>query len=181
MASSSELDLVRRLGEDDPTALEDAYSLFAARCNAVAYRILQDHARAEDAVQEAFLSLWRHRKGLVVRTAGLAPWLVVVTRNAALATVRSESRRTARENRTGADERAVDPAEIATSNTMATQVRTALRELPEEQQKVIELAYYRFMTMAQIAERTGSPIGTVKRRAQLALQRLARTMRTQDQ
>ena len=92
-------ELIQQLAADEPTALERAYQLYGARCNAIAYRILQDDDSARDALQEAFLSLWRHRHGLVIRTGGLAPWLTVVTRNAALGILRSATSRAQRESR----------------------------------------------------------------------------------
>ncbi len=182
MASSEELDLVRRLHSDDPRALEDAYARFAARCNAVAYRVLADQDRARDAVQEAFLALWRHRHGLVMRSAGIGPWLTVVTRNAAIGMLRAASARARREEHAqeaapGND--AADPAELVVADADAGAVRSALGALPAEQRTVIELAYFKFMSMAQIAQRTATPLGTVKRRAQLALRQLSRLMSEQ--
>lgn len=181
MASSGEAGLVARLTADDPTALEEAYRLLARRCKAVAYRVLQDDARAEDAVQEAFLALWLHRKGLVVRTAGISPWLVTVTRNAALAALRSDQRRGRREERVFEQDipASPEPFDTVSAKAASTQVRAALDGLPEEQRNVIALAYYKFKTMREIAEQTGAPLGTVKRRAQLGLQRLARVLRPQ--
>lgn len=171
-------DLVRRLSADEPAALEQAYELFGGRCNAVASRVLRNDEAARDAVQEAFLSLWRHRHGLVVRTGGLWPWLSVVTRNAAIGILRSEAWRARREERFEEDRPTVatDPLELATAHGEATRLRSALRSLPPEQQSVLELAYFRFLTMAQIAERTATPVGTVKRRAQLALRQLSRLL-----
>ncbi len=182
MESPDKTDLVRRLIADDPSALEDAYQLHSARCNGIAYRVLHDDEAARDAVQEAFLALWRHRHGLVVRTAGLAPWLSVVTRNAAIGMLRRDVWRAAREVRTQSHEltrTAPDPAEAVTSRVDAQRLRSALHELPSEQQTVVELAYFQFMTMAQIAERTETPLGTVKRRSQMALRQLGRLMREQ--
>src|SRR5579864_8401535 len=101
MASSDQADLIKRLVADDASALEEVYKLNVGRCNAIAYRILHDDESARDAVQEAFLSLWRHRHGLVVRTAGLSPWLAVVVRNAAIGILRRETWRTQREERAG--------------------------------------------------------------------------------
>jgi len=182
MASPTALELIRRLHDDDPVALEDAYALHAARCNAIAYRVLADDDRARDAVQEAFLALWRHRHGLVVRTAGIGPWLSVVTRNAAIAMLRSAGARARREDRVQAADAsttASDPADLVVSGVVADALRAALAMLPAEQQAVINLAYFRFMTMAQIAQRTGTPLGTVKRRAQLALRHLGHIMSEQ--
>lgn len=171
-------DLVRRLGADEPAALERAHALYAARCNAIAYRILRDDAAAQDAVQEAFLSLWRHRHGLVVRTGGLLPWLSVVTRNAAIGILRSDSWRARREEKFNNASAGTepDPLERAAASSDAARLHSALRTLPPEQKNVVELAYFRYLTMAQIAERTATPVGTVKRRAQLALRHLSRLL-----
>jgi RNA polymerase sigma-70 factor (ECF subfamily) len=172
-------DIVRRLAADDATALEEAYQRYAPRCKGVAFRLLRDDTRAEDAVQEAFLALWRHRQGLVVRTGGISPWLYTVTRNAALAIMRAESRRAVREERSGVDDQAPDPLTDIVSAEDARGVRAALAELPPEQRTVISYAYFGAMTFPQIATRTGAPLGTVKRRAQLGLSRLARALRPQ--
>jgi RNA polymerase sigma factor (sigma-70 family) len=174
--------LIARLVADDESALEDAYRLYAARCNAVAYRVLRDDDAARDAVQEAFLALWRHRHGLVVRTAGLAPWLLVVVRNAAIGMLRRASTRQSREERSQPDTTsaaAPDPAEVVTAQADAEHLRGALSTLPAEQRAAVELAYFSFMTMAQIAQRTEAPLGTVKRRIQLGLRQLGRTMSEQ--
>ena len=180
--SADHSDLVVRLRAGDPAALEDAYKLHAARCNAIAYRVLGDDDAARDAVQEAFLSLWRHRHGLVVRTSGVYPWLAVVTRNAAIGQLRSMSARTRREERayaSGDPASAPDPADLVVSSGSAVELRSALAALPEEQKTVIVQAYFQFRTMAQIAEGTETPLGTVKRRAQLALRNLSRILSEQ--
>jgi len=174
----TESDLIRRLTAGDQTALEEAFRLYGARCNAVALRILHDAARAEDAVQEAFLTLWRRRSGLVVRTAGVAPWLVVVTRNAALEAWRRDARRSAREERAASEtaDLAVDTAAGVLAEEAAAQVREALKTLPPEQRQVIDASYFKHRTLAQISQETSTPLGTVKSRARLALARLARVL-----
>jgi RNA polymerase sigma-70 factor, ECF subfamily len=169
--------VVTRLRAGDPTALAAAYDHYAARCRGVAYRVLRDDSLAEDAVQEAFAALWRRRDGMTVRAAGLAPWLVVVTRNAALTLLRADTRRRLREERELAEtagEHGRDPSDQITADETAASVVHALEELPQEQRDVIRLAYFERLTLVQVAERTGAPLGTVKRRAQMALKRLAR-------
>ncbi len=171
--------VITRLRAGDPTALADAYERHSALCRGVAYRVLRDDALAEDAVQDAFAALWRRRDGMTVRTAGLSPWLVVVTRNAALSLLRADTRRRLREDREFAAtpaEHGRDPSDVVTADEAAAAVVAALDELPNEQRDVIRLAYFDRLTLAQVAERTGAPLGTVKRRAQMALQRLARLM-----
>jgi RNA polymerase sigma-70 factor (ECF subfamily) len=178
MTTSSEVELVRRLGAGDAAALEAVYRAYAPRCNAIAYRVLKEHGAAQDAVQEAFFSLWRHREGLVVRSAGIGPWLTVVTRNAALAILRSGRARAAREDRVQTVDatRGEDPSRIATERDEASAVRGALAQLPDATRMVVELAYFRFMTLAQIAQATETPLGTVKYRAQSGLRKLAQLL-----
>lgn len=176
MVDSGESTIVR-LRAGDPSALAEAYDRHAARCRGVAYRVLRDDVLAEDAVQEAFAALWRRRDGMTVRAAGLAPWLVVVTRNAALTLLRADTRRRLREERdlaTTPVETGLDPSDSVAADETAASVRAALDDLPQEQRDVIRLAYFDRLTLAQVAERTGAPLGTVKRRSQMALQRLAR-------
>lgn len=176
MQASSDADIVRRIAQGDASALEDAYHAYAPRCRAVAYRVLSDDALAHDAVQEAFLSLWRHRDGLVLRAAGVAPWLIVVARNAAINIARSATRRAMREAASAPQERIDDPTETVFAKLDAGALRDAIAQLPEEQRNVIRLAYFQGDTLREVAERTGAPLGTVKRRAQLALARLARML-----
>ncbi|HLJ82765.1 MAG TPA: RNA polymerase sigma factor [Candidatus Eremiobacteraceae bacterium] len=173
-------ELAARLARGDQDALAESYERYSGRCRDVAFRVLHDDALAEDAVQEAFASLWRRREGLVVRSAGIAPWLIVVTRNAALTLLRADTRRRLREDREAVDSTSIsgepDPSVIVSSDDAAAQVRAALDGLPPEQRDVIRLAYFERLTLAQIAERSGAPLGTVKRRAQLALARLAKIL-----
>lgn len=176
MTASVDADLVSRLASDDQSALDEAYRAYSSRCKAVAMRTLADEALAQDAVQEAFLSLWHHRAGLVVRAAGIGPWLVVVARNAALNIARTATRRARREAAHAPVEHAPDPTAIAAANAEAAGLRDAIDRLPDEQRAVIELAYFGGATLREVAARTGAPLGTVKRRAQLALARLARTL-----
>lgn len=178
MASSGDAELARRLSAGDAAALEAAYSAYASRCNAIAYRILKDYGAAQDAVQEAFFSLWRTREGLVVRSAGIGPWLTVVTRNAALSILRRGRARATREDRlenfaSASAAVAADPEQIVLGHDEAGTVRDALAQLPSELRTVIELAYFRYLTMAQIAQATETPLGTVKHRAQRGLRKLA--------
>ena len=183
MERTDDAHIVRRLAEGDPAALEETYRAHAARCHAVALRVLQDDDLARDAVQEAFLSLWRHRGGLVVRSAGAGPWLVVVTRNAALNLARARKRQAEREAATAVSDTAQTAsasasaaADIAISNAEASGLRSALLGLPEEQRAVLAMSYFEGKTLVQIADTTSTPLGTVKRRAQLALAKLARAL-----
>jgi RNA polymerase sigma factor (sigma-70 family) len=116
----------------------------------------------------------------VVKTAGLLPWLIVVTRNAAIGIVRSEAWRTRREERAKrilTEQTVSDPADVVLRQREASGLHRALHALPREQKTAVELAYFHFLTMAQIAEQTATPIGTVKRRVQIALRQLGKLLR----
>lgn len=176
MTGSADADLIARLAVDDQSALDEAYKAYSNRCKAVAMRTLSDDGLAQDAVQEAFLSLWHHRAGLVVRAAGIGPWLVVVTRNAALNISRTGRRRQAREIAHAPLDATPDPTDIAVAHVEAAVLHDAISRLPDEQRAVIRLAYFDGATLLEVAARTGAPLGTVKRRAQLALARLAQTL-----
>ena len=179
MAAADEPGLVARLNAGDPAALEDAFRIYGARCAAIAGRILRDTVRAEDAVQEAFLSLWRRRGGLTVRTAGIGPWLSVVTRNAALETLRRDTRRAQREIRAAEPDAPIDPQVVAGAQFEAQRVRAAIAELPPEQRSIVESSYFGFHTLAQIAAESDTPLGTVKTRMRAALSKLARVLEPQ--
>ncbi|MDQ6781438.1 MAG: sigma-70 family RNA polymerase sigma factor, partial [Candidatus Eremiobacteraeota bacterium] len=104
-----------------------------------------------------------------------APWLSVVARNAALTMLRKQAARARHETFDEARDPValdMDPAEVAATGQTADTLRQALQRLPIEQQNVVQLAYFHFLTLSQIAKRTQTPLGTVKRRAQRALQQL---------
>lgn len=165
--------LVARLRDRDPEALRDAYDAHGPLVHATALRLVSDHQLAEECTQDVFMTLWRSADTIDPTRARLTTWLYVVARNRAITLSR---RRNARPALPFADVpdvgSAPDPADIAERGETARVVVDALAELPDEQRQVVSLAFFAGLSHGEIADRLGVPLGTVKGRARLALDRL---------
>jgi RNA polymerase sigma-70 factor (ECF subfamily) len=164
-------DLIARVGEGDSGAFEVLYRRYSRPVFALALRRLGDRGRAEDAVQETFASIWRSAGSYRRERGPGAPWLYAVARNAivdrrrALGPIPAEP----------VDEASSDagPDERAETSWTAWRIHRALAELPEQERKLIELAYWGGLSQSEIADFVGIPLGTVKTRTRSALSRLA--------
>jgi RNA polymerase sigma-70 factor, ECF subfamily len=170
--------LIQRIAEGDETslaALHDRYRLFAYT---LAVRVLGDAARAEDVVQDAFLAVWRRGATYSGDRGSVRTWLATIVRNRAIDLVRSRRERMARPDRDDTEclQAVVDPApgvvEAVVSAMERDAVRSAIGELPEEQRHAIGLAFFRGLSHSEISAQTGVPLGTVKSRIRLGIQRL---------
>jgi RNA polymerase sigma-70 factor (ECF subfamily) len=146
------------------TELFDQYS---SMVYSVALRVLKDPGQAEDVMQEIFFQVWRNPDAFVSGRGSLGAWLAVMARNRAIDALR---------RRRPTD--SVDDVVLASSldlgsdverNRMMEKVRGVLKELPAEQQKSVEMAFFEGLTHSEIAARTGDPLGTVKTRIRSAL------------
>lgn len=169
--------LIARLRARDPDALRDAYAQHGSIVFGAAVRILGDHQLAEECTQDVFMTLWKNADAVDTGRARLTTWLFVVARNRAITLDRS---RRARPSTPVADVPepgvAPDPAELAAQGDQTRRVVEALASLPEEQLQVMTLAYFGSLTQEEIATRLAIPLGTVKSRARLALDRLRNTL-----
>ena len=175
-----------RLGDDalllaiqrrDEAALAALYDRYGRLAYGLAYRLLGERGGAEDVVQEAFLAVWRHAARYRPERGGARSWLLAIVHNAAIDRRRGRLKREATALR-------LDPAAVGLEGDIeetfaavaegirAEHVRRALADLPVEQRQAIELAYFGGLTHQEIAERTGTPLGTVKSRLRLGLQKL---------
>jgi RNA polymerase sigma-70 factor (ECF subfamily) len=125
-------------------------------------------------MQEIFLQLWRNPKGFVQGRGSLGAWLVVVARNRAIDVLRRRKPTDAVEDVVLAS--SCDLAAEAERNTMMEKVRVILAELPEDQRKSLEMAYFEGLSHSEIASRTGDPLGTVKTRIRLGLMSLRKAL-----
>lgn len=159
----------------DAGALHVLYERHGARCYGLARRILVDPNLAQDAVQEAFLALWR-QTGFDSSRGSVATWLLTITHHKSVDLVRREERRRARsgdvEELNGRPSADPGPDEEASRLLEAERVRGAVSALPAEQREVLLLAYYGGYTQAEIASMTGQPLGTVKSRTVAAMRKL---------
>jgi RNA polymerase sigma-70 factor (ECF subfamily) len=152
--------------------LAGLYDLFGRRAYAVALRVLRDETLAEDAVQEAFLTVWRSAADYRRERGTPAAWLFTIVHRRAVDLVRREQRR-----RAGPIEEFEEPAGEATDEMVIVRaerarVRRALAQLAPAQRRVLELAYYGGLTQSEIAAELGRPLGTVKSVTFTALSRL---------
>src|SRR3990172_8089192 len=172
-------ELMRRLQYRDKVALEAIFDRYGDLVYTTALRVLRDAQLAEDVSQEIFGRLWRKPGSYVAERGRFLTWLISVTRNRAVDEVRSRGRRQRHETASPeAQERelpagsANDPALNAQLAEAARTIRAALSGLPGEQREVIELAYFGGLTQQEISQRLAQPLGTVKTRIRLGMQKL---------
>ncbi len=173
LAHLSDEALVALVARSDESALAELYDRIGGIAYGLAFRVLRDESLAEDAVQDAFLALWRSAaKTFVPERAKASTWLLTLVHRRAVDLVRREQRRRT-EALEGAPEPAVDSAETSAWLRLERErVQTALRLLPDQQREAIELAYYGGFSQSELAERLGQPLGTIKSRMFSGLSRL---------
>jgi RNA polymerase sigma-70 factor (ECF subfamily) len=166
--------LVRRMAAGDADAVGPFYDRWSAAVQAVALAIVRERPEAEDVVEETFWQAWRQAARFDPRRGTVSAWLLTIARSRAM----DQARVLVRRRETSVDEAgatptpAPDPAEHAAASERRSAVADALGVLPEPQREVIEMAYFGGLSQSEIAACTGQPLGTVKTRARLAMQKL---------
>jgi len=177
LSQEEQRSLVRRLQARDERALRELYDALAPWVLGLAYRILQDDGEAEEVLSDVFVQVWGHIDQHDARRGQLVPWILAIARNRALDAVRRRRRWWRKAEHWGqshaAQDDAVlpapDPAEAAVPGwPVHREIHAALAGLPEEQRRVVLLAYFEGLTHSEIARRTGQPLGTVKTRLRTA-------------
>jgi RNA polymerase sigma-70 factor (ECF subfamily) len=167
----------------DQAAFGVVYDRYVDLVYSTAYRVLRDPGLAEDAAQDVFIRIWQRPETFVPVRGRFLSWLLSVSRNRAVDEIRSRSRRLRREMPAGEpgddiatirDESSngVDPMHRAELRERQRAVRLALGELPAEQRRVLELSYFGGYTQQEIALNLHEPLGTVKTRIRLGMQKL---------
>jgi RNA polymerase sigma-70 factor, ECF subfamily len=162
-------------GEED--ALAALYDRFGPTAYGLALRVVRDAELAEDVVQEAFLSLWRTAGRFVPERARAGTWLLTLVHRRAVDLVRREERRRAEPIETAPEAADAAAEEAPWLQLERERVRAALASLPDAQREAIELAYYGGFTQAELADRLGQPLGTIKSRMFVGLARLGELLR----
>jgi RNA polymerase sigma-70 factor (ECF subfamily) len=174
-------DLMTLVDRKDPDAFEVFYDRHGGAAYSLAYRIAGDPGLAEDVTQEAFLSIWRSRVRFDPARGSVRAWALGIVRNRAIDALRRSARPVPKLD---LDDEAVLEAQASGERTeseairreTASHLRRALGLLPREQSQVIELAYFGGFTHSEIAEMLGAPIGTIKGRMRLGLEKIRATL-----
>lgn len=162
----------------DGTALEFLYKQHARSCLCLARSVLVDTHHAEDAVQEAYLELWRHADRFDASRSSARAWLLMLTHRKAVDRVRMEQRRTTSPLHADHDrpDDTPGPAMQAVARALGEQARNAVAALEPVKREVLVLAYWGGFTQREIAALTDAPLGTVKSRMHTALRDLPRLL-----
>ena len=172
LAHLSDEALVLLAARSEESALAELYDRYGRAAYGLALRVLRDPELAEDAVQEAFLTLWRTAARFVPERSKASTWILTLVHRRAVDAVRREQRR-----RTDSLDWAAEPSvegvdEDAWLRLQRERVQEALRKLPDVQREALELAYYGGLSQSELAERLGQPLGTIKSRMFGGLSRL---------
>ncbi len=156
-------------------AFDVLYARYRVRAHGVARSVCRDHGRAEEAVQEAFTSIWSTRTSYDTRIGKVAPWVLTVVRYRAIDIARRDGSHAAL--RAGDDSlfaihASEDVPELVERRLRTQELRGALARLPAPQREVLTLSFYGQLSHSEIAAHLDLPAGTVKGRVRLGLQRL---------
>jgi RNA polymerase sigma factor (sigma-70 family) len=167
-------DLRARFRQGDPDAVRSVYRSHGRLVYAVAYRVLGDRGLAEEATQQAFVKAWRAAQNFDEQRE-LGPWLAAIARRVAIDLYRREALRSTEpiESVGAGNPALVSAPKSAEAIYDVWEVRDALTQLPPDEEEVVRLQHLDGFTHAQIAERLGVALGTVKSRSFRAHKRLA--------
>jgi len=177
-AKASDVELLRSVASGDEAALSLLYDRYRLILFGLVLRILHSRAEAEDCLQEVFIQVWRQASDFDEARGRPFTWLVTLARSRALDRLRAAGSRdrTAQEAARAVVEETSDAVTDAIRSERAAVVRRALDTLPEEQRRVLELAYFEGLTQTEIAARLGQPLGTIKTRTRSGMTKLRETL-----
>jgi len=182
-----DLELHRRLRSGDRAAFEELYRRYAPGAYGLALRVTGQEVLAQEVAHDAFLALWRAPEAFDPARGAFRNFFLSLVHHRAVDTVRREDRLRRRTERAlnlldpAGEDVAEGVVEEAWLATRRKEVREALLALPDEQRKVLEMAYYGGETQAQIAQELGIPLGTVKTRTLAAMRKLRQMLEPSDE
>jgi RNA polymerase sigma-70 factor (ECF subfamily) len=175
--NADDVALIRRMADADETALGALYDQWNRSLYSLVLHLLKDADEAEDVVEETFWQAWRKASTYEPSKGAVSTWLLTIGRRKALDRLRARKRH--REDPVGGERTFADlpsaepdPLQLVEGREIREKVRAALHALPEEQREVLEMGYFSGLSQSEIADATGQPLGTVKTRMRLAMQKL---------
>jgi RNA polymerase sigma-70 factor (ECF subfamily) len=169
--------LLAKIAESDRQALEALYDRYGRRVFALAARMLNDPQSSEEVTQDVFMSVWRRVTSYKPGRGKFTTWLFSIAHNRTIDELRKRMRDRNRDNQNIDDhidikEETPLPAEQIVAQSEFDMVKQAMKALPDEQRRVVEMSYFGGYTQVEISGMTGQPLGTVKTRMRLALKKL---------
>lgn len=183
VADDADRAVLARIATGELNALDELYERYKTMAYSIAYRITNDASLAEDVVQDAFLGAWRNADRYVTGRGSVKTWLLSIVHHRAIDAIRRR-----RPTTELPEQEAVPPPQFrvpdvwseVSASLDADTVRRALAVLSDVQREAIELAYFGGLTQVEVAERTGTPLGTVKSRMRLGLLAMRRVLTGED-
>jgi RNA polymerase sigma-70 factor (ECF subfamily) len=182
----SDEELVAAVASGDSSALEALYDRYARIVFALALRMLSHADVAEDVVQETFWRVWRRATTFQSSSGAFSPWLFGIARNLCIDELRRRQVRPAANSNANDElllqsiaDNAQDVEDMTWQFERRRMIIEALNELPADQREVIEMAYFSGLSQREIAEKLNNPLGTVKTRVRLGLQKLRQFLHIQ--
>jgi len=173
-AMPTDLALVTAIRSGDQGAMAALYDRYSSIVYAVALRVLQDTGGAEDVLQDIFMQLWRNPGAFDASRGNMAAWLAVITRHRSIDALRRRRPQDDIEDVVLSVE--PDMASDADRSRAMEKVRGALQTMPSPQRSALEMAYFEGLTHAEIADKTGEPLGTIKTRIRTGLLSLRKVL-----
>lgn len=181
MKALSDQALLQQIAEGSREAFSELYDRHAGQLWGIAVKILKDRQQAADALQDVFLRIWKNAASFQFGRGAPLLWMCYICRNRCIDLLRA---RAAHPGKHGLDNEEVeylkdleaDPAGEADNALLRQKVRRAMATLPPAQQVIIDLAYCQGFSQSQIAERLELPVGTVKSRMRLAMEKLRKLL-----
>lgn len=171
--------LISDIAAGDRRAFAEFYDRLSPQLYGLALKILRDPVRANDVLQDVFLSLWKNAGTYTLRRGRAIGWMCAICRNRCIDMIRSSRKRQSIFEAPGesgidsfADHRESSPAEKTIASNLRNTVFSAMSALPNAQRQVMELAYQKGLTQSEIAAQLELPIGTVKSRMRLGMDKL---------
>ncbi|MGA9353926.1 MAG: sigma-70 family RNA polymerase sigma factor [Terriglobales bacterium] len=169
-----DLTLVTAIRTGDQGAMAALYDRYSSIVYSVALRVLQDTAAAEDVLQDIFMQLWRNPGAFDASRGNMAAWLAVIARHRAIDALRRRKPEEDFENVIVSVE--PDLASDADRSRAMAKVREAFDSMAPPQRSALEMAYFEGLTHAEIAQKTGEPLGTIKTRIRTGLLSLRKVL-----
>ena len=172
---SADEELVSLAGAGDAEAFAALYDRHSRAAYSIAFRMVGERQAAEDLTQDAFLKAWRSARGYRTERGSVRSWVLAIVANAGVDRLRSRATRRRTRRKAEAEEPRSQPSEAFTQawrNARRDRVLEALGCIPREQREVLTLLHFSGLTQAEVSERLGLPLGTVKGRARLGLRKL---------